>query len=264
VSNHSSICKYRSALVSFFIVFVASTASSQVIQDPQAVAILSSCINAAGGASAVTSVSDFSGTGTTVFYWTGSEVTANATLKGRGTQQFRVDASLPAGTRSWAISYGTGVLVDADGTRSRIPYYNAINIGIQIWPLPDILAILGDSSVTISNLGLVQNEAGQVYQIHTVRTDNENPDPTLATIQSVDYLVDPNTFMLLGTVNTTYSTVDINQAYRRVVLFSDFRNQGTVTISFAIAEIISGQKTWSAQLSSIAFNVGLSDADFKL
>jgi hypothetical protein len=264
MSSQSTTCKYQSTLVLLLVVFVISTASSQVSQDPQAVAILSRCVNAAGGASAVAAVGDFSGTCTAIFYWAGSEITATVTLKGRGTQQFRVDASLPAGTRSWAVSYGIGVLVGADGTRSKIPYYNAINIGIQSWPLPNILAALADSSVTITNLGIVQSEAGQAYQIHTERTDDSNPDPTLATIQSIDYLMDPNTFMLLGTVNSTYSASDLSQTYRRAVLFSDFRSQGAITIPFAVTETISGQKTWLVQLSSVAFNVGLSDADFKL
>ncbi len=91
MSSQSTICRHRSTLVLLLVVFVASTASSQVSQDPQAVVILLSCVSAAGGATAVASVRDFSATGTATFYWTGSEITANATLKGRGTQQFRVD-----------------------------------------------------------------------------------------------------------------------------------------------------------------------------
>jgi hypothetical protein len=264
MSNSGVDWKNRRILIICFALFIPISAFSQGVQDPQAVSILSSCLTASGGASAVAAVSDFSGTGTATFYWAGSQITANTTLKGRGTQQFRVDATLSAGTRSWAISHDTGALVEADGTRSKIPYYNAINVGIESWPVPNIVAVLADPNAMITTLGLVQNEAGRVYQIHTARTDPNNPDPVLANIQSVDYLIDPNTFMLLGTVNSTYSTGDLSQSYRRVVLFSDFRNQGVVAFPFAMVEIISGQQTWSIQLTSVAFNVGLSDADFAL
>lgn len=265
MSNSISKWNKTPARIAVLLVFIALRTSVPTFaqQDPQAVTILSQCVTAAGGTSAIASVSDFVGTGTATLYLN-NQITAPATIKARGAQQFRVDATLPNGTRSWAVSYGSGTLLNADGSRSKIPYYNGINVGIESWALPDIVAVVNNPNATITNLGVVQNEAGSVYQIHTVQPDPNNPDPVLANIQSVDYLIDPNTFMLLGTLNSTYNAGDLSQSYQRVVLFSNFNAQGAVTVPFNVAEMVGGQNTWSIQLTSVAFNVGLTDADFSL
>jgi hypothetical protein len=93
--------------------------------------------------------------------------------------------------------------------------------------------------------------------------DDSEPGCELSPLLESCSMADPNTFMLLGTVNSTYSTSDLTQTYRRVVLFSDFRNQGAVTIPFAVTEIISGQKH-GLRSSLLWPSTSASDADFTL
>lgn len=239
-------------------------ALAQGTKDLEAVKVLSAAVDAAGGVPTIIAIQDFSATGTATYYWAKQSVPAPVTLKARGASQFRVDAILDSGTRSWVASNGMGTLVNTDGIRTKIPFYNAVNVGILSWRLPNIMTALTDPTITASYVGLVQSEQGQAYQIHVQQTDASNPDPVLANIKAVDYFVDPNTYLLLQTVDSTYSTTDLTQAYQHAVVFSDYRNVNGVMVPFSITEKISDQSTWSIQLDSITFNVGLTDTDFKL
>jgi hypothetical protein len=221
-------------------------------------------VNAAGGIPVVSTVQDFSASGNITYFWAGQNVQGAVTLLARGTAQFRLDAAIPTGKRSWAISNGAGTLLDTDGGRTAIPWHNVVNVGIPSWRLPNILAALSDSTVTVSYVGLVQSDQGQAHQIRVEQTDSANPDAKLAAIKAVDYFVDAKTYLLLQTVDSTYSTTDLTQAYEHAVAFADYKNVSGVMVPFSITEKISGQNIWSIQLSSITFNTGLTDADFTL
>src|ERR1700722_2251304 len=77
------------------------SAPPTVQRDPQAITILTQALNAAGGTSAVVGVPHYTATANVTYYWAGEQVEGTAVLKGRGTGQFRVDATLPDGMRCW-------------------------------------------------------------------------------------------------------------------------------------------------------------------
>jgi outer membrane lipoprotein-sorting protein len=236
---------------------------AQATQDVQAKAVLTKALAAAGGATAIAAIQDFSATGTISYYWGAEVVKGTVTVKARGPAQFRLDAILPSGTRTWAVSNGQGTLIELDGTRSKIPYYNAINFGLLSWRLPFIVKALTDSSASISQKGLTQTKGGTAYQIHIQNTDSSIPDAFVANLKSMDYFFDSTTYVLIKTVDSNYSTTNTVQAYEHALMYSDYRNVG-VMIPFSITELINNQQTWTVQLDSINFNVGLSDTDFKL
>ncbi|MGH9470812.1 MAG: hypothetical protein ACRD1N_10795 [Terriglobia bacterium] len=97
--------------------------------DAPAEAALAQSLQAAGGAQVLETVQDFTATGQITYYWAGKAVQGSVTLRGRGIDQFRLDAVLPQGTRSWAVSHGAGTLEKPDGTKSSIPGHNAISMG---------------------------------------------------------------------------------------------------------------------------------------
>src|SRR5713226_10363550 len=103
-------------------------------RDPQALTILNQVLGASGGATTLSTVQDATGTGTVTYYWAGLQVQGTATARSRGVGQFRIDAVLPQGVRSWAVSNGSGSLKETDGTLQPIPYYNALNLGSLTFP----------------------------------------------------------------------------------------------------------------------------------
>jgi hypothetical protein len=128
----------------------ASQDQSSASNDSEAVAVLNQAL-AAGGASG-SSTQDFSVSGSITYYWAGKEVKGSVLVRGRGTDQFRLDAVLPDGTRSWAVSRGKGSVKEADGKNTAIHYFNALNGGALTNPLARIAALLKEGGVQISYL----------------------------------------------------------------------------------------------------------------
>ena len=237
---------------------------AQGIQDPQAVATLNSFIAASGNAAVLAAVQDFVATGSITYNWANQNVQGSVILKALGTSNFRVDATLPTGIRSWAVTGLNGTLVDTDGSRSSIPSYNAMNTGILAWPIPNIIAALSNSGATISYLGLVQSDAGSAIQVHFQVTDASNPDPATASLNAIDYFFDPNTHLLIEMSSLVYPVTGPTQGLPHEILFASYQDINGILVPFALSEAISGQTTWSAQLTGISFNVGLTLADFQL
>jgi len=232
-------------------------------KDPQAVALINSCLNASGGSQGLSSIQDFVASGTATFNWD-SSTQAGATLKSRvSTNQFRFDASLPDGVRSWAVTKGAGALVDIDQTRTKFTYQTAVAQRSLSWPVLDFIVALSDPAATISYVGPVSNAQGQAYQIHIQETYPSASDPTglLSKGSSRDYFIDPNNFLLTEIRNT--QSVG-GQNYVQSLRFFSYTNVNGLLVPFTVTETIGGQRTWTLQLSNISFNVGLTDTDFQL
>jgi len=66
-------------------------------RDPQAMAILTQCLNAGGGAQTLAAIQDFTALGAITYSWAGQQVEGSVIVRGRGPGQFRLDAALPGG-----------------------------------------------------------------------------------------------------------------------------------------------------------------------
>src|SRR5207245_11596550 len=65
-------------------------------KDPKGVAVLIQSVNASGATNPLKPIQDFIATGTIAYFWAGEQVQGSATVKGRGSDQFRLDANLPS------------------------------------------------------------------------------------------------------------------------------------------------------------------------
>ena len=237
--------------------------------DPQAIAILTQAVTAAEGAQALTSspIQDFTATGNITYYWAGEQVQGSVTLKGRGTQQFRIDANLPAGTRSYAITYGGGQVKDTSGVITPIPYHDTVNVGVLSFPYLVIAADLADPTLVASYVGLVDNaQGGQFQQVRVQHqsTPDQDPGGYLAKLRVIDYFVDPVTGLVAKTVDMTHPYADLAQNYSHEVDFQNYATINGIHVPMMITEKITDQTLWQAQLSGISFNTGLTDQDFVL
>jgi outer membrane lipoprotein-sorting protein len=199
-------------------------------------------------------------------FWAGEQVTGAVTLRGRGADQFRLDASLPQGTRSWAVSDGQGSISEPTGKTSLIPPSNGLNLGALTLPFLGVYAALTDPTVSISPAAQVTLASKPAYDIRVQRTFAQKDDPTgeLTKWSVKDYLIDASTLTLLETRDTAYPNDAPKQAFVREVIFSDYRTTNGMLVPFSITEKIAGQQTWTIQLNAISFNTGLTDANFKL
>lgn len=237
--------------------------------DPQAIAILTQAVTTAEGAQALASppIQDFTASGNITYFWAGEQVQGTATVKGRGTAQFRLDAVLPAGTRSYAMTYGGGQVQDTNGVITPIPYHDTVNVGVLSFPYLAIAADLADPTAVASYSGLVDNGAGgQFQQVHVQHVFSSAADPLglLAQLRVTDYFFDPVTGLLAKTVDMTHPLNDLAQNYAHEVDLQNYAAVNGIQVPMTITEKITDQPIWQLQLTGVAFNTGLTDLDFVL
>lgn len=242
-----------------------STTSTPVTKDPQAIAILNQSLNAVGGLAAINSVQDYQGTGNITFYWAGEEIQAAATVQGMGVTNFRIDASVPAGTRTWAVNGASGVLITPDGKRAPAALYNLMTSGSMTLPWVRIASAVTDATTTITYLGLVSQSGQQVHQIHfapSVLPSTGAPLDGLPNIGSFDVYIAPSTFLIAALMETIHSESNFSVTLPHEIDFANYQTSQNLAVPFAISEKINGQQTWSLVLTSISFNNGLTSAIF--
>lgn len=241
------------------------TSTQQAQRDPQALTVVTQAISAAGGQAALSEIQDFAGTGTVTFNWAGEAVQGNATVKGRGIRQFRLDASLPDGVQTWAVNNGQAFKKESDGTVTQVPYYNAMSFESLTHPCAHLLAAFQDSSVSISYVGLETMSGNQVHhiRIQTVVAPSQNPGGIRSKLSRKDFIIDAATLSIIAIQDVTHPPDQVTKDYPHELRFSEYQKVSGVLVPFSITEISSGQPTFTIQLNQINFNTGLSDADFQ-
>lgn len=257
-----------------FVVLLASSASGQTTvsqkvgvgcfgarsKSPQASALLQQSLSAMGDLNMLRKVRDFVANGTITYNWGGKQVSGKAVIRGRGIDQFRLDASLPKGTRSWFVSHGAGELKEVDGTVSSIPYQNAISMSALIFPAMKIATALEDPGATVSDEGTVQVGGQQFFEVCV--------EPNLASSRlnqsaSARYFIDPHSFEIVGVHDYTHPKENVFQNIPHAMYYSDFRVVDGIAVPFSVTETMYVNRVWSLQLDHIQFNAGLTDADFR-
>ena len=258
----------RSAFLLFvtFLISVPVAAQQPPRRDPQAVAVLTQCLDAAGGMAAMAGIQDFTASGTVTYAWAGKELTVPATVRGRGLDQFRVDWLLPNGTQSWTVSKGAGSRKDVMRNISPIPYHNAANLGSLTFPLLQISAALHDPTLMVTYQGVAQTPSGQAHRVQVSKNLVGGTDQraVLSKLTLKDYFIDVTTLRVVSTLYMIHPDNDATRDFPDEIQFSDYRPVNGVLAPFSITEQIGGVRTWVIHLSRISFNRGLGDADFKL
>lgn len=242
-----------------------SPISSTSTRDPQAVSILTQCVHAAGGSQVVSTIQGFTGSGTITYYSTGEQVQGTVTVKGRGLTQFRVDASLPDGVHSWVVSRGATFEKNPDGSTSPLPSQNAVKAASATFPVPYLLSVLEDPSVSVSYGGLVTHDGVQVYDIVVQKMLSKSVDPlnTVGNTTKAHFFIDPNALVIQSVEDMAYRKDGGPGASSHEIRFSDYQTVSGVLVPFSITEFVAGQKTATIQLNQASFNSSLTDSDFE-
>jgi hypothetical protein len=253
----------------FGLVFQAAAQSQTTGQaptrDPQAIAILAKSLAASGGASILSGVHDYTAIGSITYFWAGEEVRGTVTLKGRGSGQFRLEATIAGEVRSWATNNGTGFVKELNGSVRSIPYQNSVNFGNLAFPVVHLAAALQDPSTSISYIGLEERSGQQVQhvRIQKIFTIDFDPRGDFSKLTVRDFYFDPGTFLVLSILDTTHPDTSITINLPHEIRFSNYQTLNGTVIPFSLSEISGGQRTYSIQLDQVSFNAGLQDVDFE-
>jgi len=266
------------------------TSSTPAPQDPQAVSVLNQALSLAGGTPAITGIQDYQATGNITYPGTPSDLQGTVTVSGRGVNQVRIDASLPKGVRSWAVSGGKIAMKAEDGKSwmtpsvdqitisNAFPYQTPIFPSGLFSPFFQLASALNNPRFNIFYKGIVQVDG---HSVHDIQVQRASPGSTITPspynaptsnvpggphnnadffreYNSIDYFIDVSTFQVLMIQNVVP---------RHRVLQVWYSNYGTVSgvlMPFSINEQAGAQTIWTIQLDQIGFNKGLQDSDFAL
>jgi hypothetical protein len=251
-------------LVSLFTAVAVPAGAQTAASDQRGVTVLQQTLIVSGAA--MNPIRTFSANGTITYFWAGRPVQGPATIRSRGSDQFRLDANLPDGTRSYATSQQGGNRKGADGKLTAIPAHNTLSATILTLPYPSIAAALGDSSVTISYLGLVDAGGGTAHQVRVTRTfaKESDPDGILSKLSRTDYFIDAQTYLVIRTEDLTHPLESLSESYSHSIELDRYTAMGGIAVPTLVREKVAGQTTWEFRLSSIVFNTNLQDSDFTI
>jgi hypothetical protein len=232
--------------------------------DPQAVELLQQVLNASG--MTANPFNAFTAHGTMTYFWGGQPVQGSATIRARGEDQFRMDANLPDGTRSFSTSKHGGSRKGPDGKVSDLPSHNIVNGGILTLPYTTLAAHLANAETLIPYVGQEDNGGRPMHRVRVARTfpPDEDPNGILADLFRSDYLIDVQSLLLVRIEDSTHSVQSMTEVYPHAIEFEEYTAASGIAVPALVREKVAGQTTWEFRLSDIRFNPNLEDGDFSL
>lgn len=238
-------------------------------QDPQAVSVLNQALTAAGGVTAIRAITDYTATGT-ISYPSQQDAQGPVTILGLNGTEFRMDANLPAGTRSWAVAEGVITTKSEQGvvwsmvpkgpvpSSDAFPFQTPLFPASMAFPIRQIAALVGNPSYSLSYRGTSQVDGHTVHDIQIQRESSvAAPSRALMLVpRTRDIYIDTTTFQIVAVSDTLPKNVAHELHY------ASYQMANTVLMPFSISENVAGQQSWALQLNQFSFNRGLQEASF--
>jgi hypothetical protein len=229
-------------------------------KDTQAISVIGQTLAAGGGTSTLMSLADYTASGT-VIYHQDQDVQGTVTLSGLGLGEFRQDASLPTGVRSFSIANGQAAMKEGGITRQlnfnyQIPLMTS-SVLIPCWQLG---AALNNPMFGLSYKGVTEIDGYAVYDIRIQLLPPGPPDPNgvIAEYFGADFFIDTSTFQVRMTQDV------VNPHLIRKIRYSNYASTNGIPVPFSIDEEINGKPSQSIRLNQIGFNAGLQESAFGL
>jgi len=235
----------------------AQQTAQPIQRDPQAAAVLSQ-MAAATRWSSLAIPADAVATGTLTPYRGETQETASVVIKAKGSRQYRTEVLDATGYRTTILNGDTAAVLASDGTRF-IPRHSAISMLPAAFPFLYVSIAVADGSASLRYLGTESLGSELTHRIEVVREST----PQQRAIRLVVWV--SSATLLPVQIETTRVAVEnptVTRATARVL--SDYRVVNGLAVPFRQEEYANGQRLYTLQLTSVRFNVGLSDIEFAL
>jgi hypothetical protein len=247
-----------------------AASSSPAVKDPQAVSVLNQALTAAGGGSAVVSISDYTSTGTVTIYSGDQLLEGTVTVRGLHTTEVRMDSSLQTGMISWAVHQGVisvmtdqGAIISAKPNEpmaesSAFPYRTPLFPGSLGFPIRSLPPILAKSQWSLSYNGVTQIDGHSVHdiQVNQIIAAAATSSNLTTSPRSEELFIDTETFQMVMVREM------LPDNFLQEIHYSDYRPISGVSMPFAINDNIAGHPFWTIHFNAIVFNTGLEDSSF--
>jgi len=233
-----------------------------ISKDTQALGVLNSCLDALGGLKNVSAIQDFSASGTVTYYWAGKTIMGTSKIIGLGADRFRVDTTLPDGVRGWAIKGVSGWRTEESGKVSSLPLHQVLTADTSVFFIPRLLASINDPVISLSYVGL---EALQDTQVHHLRLQTKPPaleTTSLSGIAVKDFYIDSTTLLLVKFADQVFPLDTTTDSLPHSISFSKYQVVNGIQMPFVADETIDSVPVSHVEITSLQFNVGLTDSAF--
>jgi len=239
---------------------------ASVERDPQGLALALQAIGAVGGVQGIGHIRDFTATGTITYFWAGQRVSGGAIIRAKGSDQFRLDAHLPGGTRSQIHDRGRGRMQAPDGNQTDIPPLNLQNSEIITFPYLSLAALVSDpqSSIRLTSSAVVSGRLTHKIRVQKHLSPEQDRDGFFSDRMVTEYFVDAQSGLIAKISGRVYSLESLDREFPRDVEFEDYELIHGVMVPRLVREKIAGQRVWEFHLRTIIFNNGHRDADFEI
>lgn len=212
-------------------------------------------IDAAGGATALSAIKDYTAAGTITFVEGEKQTSGAVSIKSRGKYFLRFDALLSEGQRSWVVRGPSGQAKLGDAKAARLS--SEVALSLRNYALP--VAVL--ARAPDADLGLLQKEgdATNLRRLTAVSDPHQRSQQTKPT----EYQLDSQSGRILRVATEVRSRPGVAPILQEFV-YSDYRAVEGVLFPFAIEEWNRGQIISRIQLEKISINTGLTAVDFDL
>lgn len=245
--------------------------TSNIERSPETITLIQQVLTTSGGVALIDSIHDVVETGTSSIPMNAKDtVDATATISLRGLDQLRIDATLPAGTRSMFYNHGDLSTKEADGTVVPFGSEDSVSSTSHFFPLGHLAAALQDSSYSLTAPEtVVDEETGHnLYHFRLQRIRYETVGPAHLPISSVvlEYYIDATTNYIVRIKNQHsdrgYKPKDLEKGPFEIYDFSDYRLDSGVLLPHQIAASIEKRLISTTQISAYQLNTGLADSFF--
>ena len=227
-------------------------------RDQQATALLLRAVQAMGGIVPADSVA----AGNIVIV-AGSETSAGTIrILTRGTDQSSEQITLPQSTQTIIYSRNTANEIDS-GNKTNFPLEKSVTSQSSCFPIPFLSSALANSDESIQYIGSETLGQEQVQHIRFWNTFASQPRIRhIAEFSAIDIWLDATSTL---PQRISFIRRDAGGASPKItvdVYFSNYQNVGGLAYPFLIRQLLDGSPWITITISNVAFNTGLTDANF--
>jgi hypothetical protein len=237
-----------------------TTTPPPVTKDAQAVDVVTQALALAGGSAAITTITDYTATGNVTYYLdVDRDVQGSVTVRGRGLNQFRLDANLPLGVRS-EVTDGLTTIKTEDGSVQQLHTQSPLDPARLAMPYLQLDSALKSRGRSLLYKGIVNVDDHPAHEIQVQHFLGGAPgqSPEMISYLTVDFFVDASTFQIVMMQDV------LPKHLVRQFRYTDFNVVNGVSVPFSISARTNDQDMWLINIGGIKFNSGLQDSDFQL
>jgi hypothetical protein len=231
-------------------------------RDPQALALLRGCVSSLPPSQRA--LNSYIASGTITYFWAGKQVSGSVTIKAQGLDQFYMESKLPMGTRRIAVNRGEGALIETDGSKTKIPYHNAINEAVPLVPqaIAEQMLPEGYSEITYIGQAGVNGRQTQRVQIHPTKVQPRGAGAIISRLLEKEIFIDAETNRIVRVSDKTHPLDGFSQEIDREFDYDNYTRIHDVDIPMLVREKIAGSTVFEIRVTTVSFSDAFPDADF--